>query len=546
MSLRRSPSSSPTAEAAAGRPVILLRPAPQVARAWGKYDALLYNLMTMNLAVMFSIPILAAAAFYPRGSLPVAIVVAGVFCCAEAAVYAFLASSMPRSGGDYHFQRRLVSGSVASVFAFTGVVLGGAVWMAIAGWFAADVAVGPALVIGGELLGSPALVGLGRFAQSDTGAFALSILVIAWSSLVNIWGMRVYAGLQRVFWVAGSAALIAAVVLAVAFRSRVSGDSALFDIAIQRAAVIGYEPAHGGALIASTIALVPFAAFSLIYPAWSVQQAGEVREARSLRSQMLTIFLAEAITVVLSAVVVAVAMSWLGRSGLAAGSYLFFTDHDALPFPTVPFFWFFDGLLWPAGVIALCLVVLFNAWFWMWVPDITLAASRVMLAMSTDRALPRWLGDTARRNGAPVKAVLVFAAGCLVPAFLFAYTDVWRLTLAVTLLNVVAFAVTCAAAAAMPFMRRELYRESTAAPYEVLHLPLVTLCGAAFVAFTAFLVWRFAVDDALALGGGWQSRFIFVVALYLGSLALLYGFRRYRRRREGAEIEIMYRRVDDD
>ncbi len=65
-------------------------------------------------------------------------------------MYAFLVSTMPRDGGDYTFQSRLLGGAAGAVFAFAGVVVGGALWVAIAGWFASRIAVGPLIVLTGR------------------------------------------------------------------------------------------------------------------------------------------------------------------------------------------------------------------------------------------------------------------------------------------------------------------------------------------------------------------------------------------------------------
>lgn len=531
---------------AGDRPLITLRRAPTVAREWAVSDALLYNLMTMNLAVMFTIPFLVALAFFPAGSLPVAILIAGLFCCAEAAVYAFLASSMPRSGGDYYFQSRLISPGAGTVFVFTAVVLGGALWMAIAGWFAAKVAVGPLLHVLGTLSGSSGLLDAAAFVQSGPGVLVMSLLVIAWSALVNYWGMRVYALLQRGCWLVGGAALVVAALVVAALGPDAVGDGTPYREALGTARSLGFGASPGPGAVASTLWLVPVAAFSLIYPAWSVQQAGEVRRADSLRAQTIVILGAEAVTVVLAAGVLAIVLALVDRQALAAAAYLFFQAPESMPVPTLPFFWFLQSGLWPGGVVALALCALFNAWFWMWVPDITLAATRVLESMSSDRSLPRALGRLRGRRRTPAVATLFFSAVCVVPSLLFAFTELWRLTLAVTLLNVPAFAATCGVAAALPYLDRELYRESTAARFEFLGVPLLTWCGVAFVCFAAFLTWRFAADDALALGLHRWVLLAFVGGAYAVSAALYQVVRRLRRGQEGQELEIVYRPITGD
>jgi basic amino acid/polyamine antiporter, APA family len=532
---------------------LFLRRSPVVDRVWHPLDGLLYNLMTMNVVVMFSIPLLTAVAFYPTGSLPKAILIAAPFCLAQGLVYAFLASSMPRSGGDYHFQSRLISGSAATVFAFTGVVLSGAMWMAIGGWFASKVAVTPFLVLFGFMTDQAGLVSLGRWFLAPHGLFVLSLLVILWCALLNVWGMRAYAWFQRVFWLLGLAAL--AVVLVLLYRSThaefvLSFDSlardafgieAAYHTTLQRARELGFDPARDPGVLGGTLSLLPVAAFVLIYPAWSVQQSGEIKRAGELRMQLLMIVVAEIVTVLLSAGVLALAISRFGAEFLGASAFLFFGHPEQLPMPVAPFFGLFMGSLWTNGLVMVVVAILFNAWFWMWAPDITLAASRVLLAMSSDRLLPHQIGAIEPRSKAPVNAILLFSLLCVGAAALYAYSDFWLLTLDAALLNILAFGVTCGAAVVFPFTKRELYRESTAARYEVLGVPVISIAGGIFLLFTGFVIARFLMDDALGINV--PVSLAFVGGLYLGSLVLHYGYLWYRRHREGIDVEVVYREV---
>jgi amino acid transporter len=405
-------------------------------------------------------------------------------------------------------------------------------------------AVGPFVLIMGRRLGSEPLTDLGLWLLSDHGLMALALLVTGWSALVNVWGMRAYAVLQRVFWSVGAVCM--ALLLVAVLASDFSVDAALRQRTIAEAVRLGSgERAAGGALM-TTIALIPVAAFPLIYPAWSVQQGGEIRRARELRAQLRMILGAELAAVLLAVATLTTATSYLGREYLGASAYLFFHAPESLPGDVVPFVGILHSSGWLGGLPLIVVGVLFNAWFWMWAPDITLAASRVLLAMSADRLLPPWLGFLDARTGAPVRAIASFSLLCVLAALMYAYTGFWRLTLDAALLNVVAFAVTCAAAATFPWTKRELYRECPAAPYEVAGVPLITLLGAVFVGFTGLLVWRFLVDDALSLGADPLLSLGFVAGLYLLSLCLYFGFRYYRRRREGAEVEVFYREMPVD
>jgi basic amino acid/polyamine antiporter, APA family len=523
------------------KPLVALHRVPRVAVSWGTRDALAYNLMSMNPAMMLAIPLLAAFAYYSADSLGVAFLLAGVFCGAQAIVYAFLASSIPRSGGDYYFQSRLLSRTVGSVVGLACIVFGGALWMAIACWLAGNVVVGPALVIVGRLAGSSALEAGGVWVQTGSGMFCLSIGVIGWALLINLRSPSSYLRLQLVFWIVGCAAIVVPVLLSLLSPARAIVDSASFVAATGAARALGYGSDGRGATAGQVLALLAVAAFPLIYPAWSIHHVGEMKGASRLRSQVLTMLGAELITVVASAVVIWLLVSRIGASALAAGAFLFIDHRAGLPMPTLPVFWFFTGEIWPSGVAALCLVVFFNALFWMWVPDIPLAASRVLVGMARSRSLPSCLGRVSLRDGTPVAALLAFSLLSLAPAAAYSYTELWRLSMTVTLLNGLSFALTCILAALLPYLHRETYRYSTAAPFEVLRVPVVTILGCAFVTFIGVVAWRFTVDGRLSFGWSPLLAWALCAACYGLSIALVFGYGAYRRRHESLEVEVIYR-----
>ena len=106
-------------------PLLQFTPSRRVERVWPPLDAFLYNMMTINVVIGFSIPFLAAAAYYPTGSWPLATAASAALGVAEAVVYSFLASSMPRSGGEYYFQGRILSTGIALGVLLHGSCVGG-------------------------------------------------------------------------------------------------------------------------------------------------------------------------------------------------------------------------------------------------------------------------------------------------------------------------------------------------------------------------------------------------------------------------------------
>jgi len=506
---------------------------------WSPIDSFVYNFAANNVAVAFGIPLVAGAAvYYPVGSLSIAILVAGLACLAEALVYSFLVSSMPRNGGDYVFQNRLLGPTAATTFSFAGVVLGGALWMGITGWFAAKVAVGPFIIMLGVKLDVRAVTAAGQWLFSANGVVVLGLLAVLWSSVVNIRGMVVYARVQRVLGTVGLAALLALV--AYFALTRLSVNQSVYRGMMLRAVEAGYGVQGRSDELRAIVDLLPLAAFGLIYPGWVAFQAGEVRRSGSLRIQLATITGSKALGIVFALVVLPLPIHHVGEELFGASVYLALRDPDAF-WVLAPSLLALNTAPWLSWITLGLAAIAVNMWFWVWVPNHMLAASRVMLAMTWDRLLPRSMGTLHRRWGTPVRAILVFAALSVVMVFAYASLGVWDLALHATLVNLIMFAVTCLGAAAFPFTRRELYRESTAARFEVMHVPLISVAAFVFIAFAGFVAWRYVTADALSAGVSLREIGFFLAAVYGTSLALHLVLRRYRRTHESADIELYYR-----
>ena len=518
-----------------------LREVEHPPRVWSPLDAFLYNVMTTNVAVTFGIFLVAGAAFYfPVRSMTLAILITGGFCVCQALVYAFLVSSMPRNGGDYVFQRRLVSRWAGAVFAFTGVVVGGALWMAIAGWFASRVAVGPFLILLGQGTHVAGFTRAGDWVFSPPGLVALGLVAVVWSAFLNMRGMRAYARLQRVLVVAGSAALI--VLVAYFVLTRLDTNNSAYSEILLRAYYDGFmRSGHLGGLTAA-IQLLPIVAFGLIYPGWIAFQAAEVKRASSLPVQSVTIVAGKVVSVVFALILLPLPISHMGEELFGASAYL--AVHDPAAFWVLaPRLFSISAAPWLAWVTLLSLAIAANAWFLLWVPNHTLAASRVLLAMSWDRLLPRWLSRLGSENGAPALAIVSFSviSACLVVSSL--RFGIWRLLIAATMVNVITFGITCAAAALFPFTHRELYRESTAGPYEIARVPLISVAGLAFTVFAGYLSWRYLQFQPLTETHNSVDSLLTLAILYGAPAVALLVFRWYRQGHEGADIDVYFRDV---
>jgi amino acid transporter len=526
-----------------------VRKASGLVRAWSPFDAWVYNVLAINVVVQAALLFVLIPVLYPGASVWLAALIAGSVCCAEALVYALLISAMPRSGGDYVFQSRILGGAWATIFAFTLIALSAAIFMALAGWLGANLIFGPFLTVLGAIHGIGWMRSVGEFFLKPEGVFTMGVICTLWAAFVTIVGMRFYAMVQRWFFGVGAASL-AILVVAVLFSDHQSFVSN-FDSLM--ATNFGIDNAYGSVLetgrgtedlsfsLGATLLATVVASFSLIYPGWSAQTGGEIKRAGNVKTNIRAIVGAEVFSFLIMALIAGLLVSKIGGDFLYASGNLYYNTPDQYTLPAPPFF----GLLLaiaPGGTFFIWLAfIMFLSWFWMWFPNIPLAGSRVLVAMSFDRVLPEWLGRVNPRTHTPVNAIVLYSIPMIGLAALYAFNDnFYKLTLGLAVQGLTAIAVTMVAAALFPYLKPEFYKTTIVSRYKLFGLPLTVPAAAVFVAFALFCEYQYFTADELGING--NEGLIFVFATYAIALSVYLVARIYRRR-EGVDLGVVYREL---
>src|SRR2546428_12992287 len=101
------------------RPALFLRNATGLVKAWSTFDAFLYSFWSVNL-ITLGLYGMSFVYTVPDGQLIAGILIFGVLVTFLVITYAGLVSVMPRTGGDYAWQSRILGGGVGFVLAITG------------------------------------------------------------------------------------------------------------------------------------------------------------------------------------------------------------------------------------------------------------------------------------------------------------------------------------------------------------------------------------------------------------------------------------------
>lgn len=527
------------------------RKASGLVRDFSQLDAWIYNVMAINIVVNVSLSYVLLAITYPQASPWLAFVLAGVFCTFEAIVYAVFTTAMPRSGGDYVFQSRILGGGVATLFAFSAVTLSQIIWMGVAGWLGANLIFSPFLTLLGGVYEWNWALDAGEWFAKPIAIFVMGVACSVWSSWVNIRGLRLYALLQRyLFWI-GMACLVV-VLVAMLLQSSTDFQSNFNTFMANNYGVDNAYQAvidQGGTAdtsfsLGSTLLAMVIAAFALIYPAWSVQQAGEIKRADSLRGNMRTIVGAEVFSFLVVAITAALLFSRVGAEFLYASGSTFYGGGEAI-LPVAPFFGFFTALVTTAPIFIWISFLMFLAWFWMWFPNITLGGTRVMTAMSIDKVLPEFIGRVSRKTHTPINAIVIFGIACIGLSAMYAFID-WfvELTLGLLILNITGFAATMVAAVAFPWKRKDMYAASPAAGLKVFGVPLMTVAAVIFLGFVAYVDIQAVRADELGLNG--TKGLLFVGGTYLVAAVIYIASKLYRKQREDLDLKMVYQELPSE
>lgn len=533
-------------------PNIFLRNATGLVRSWSVMDAFIYAFFSINL-VTLGMYIMSQAWYFEGGMIP-ALIIGGLLVLPEVAVYAALIATMPRAGGDYVWQSRIFNGGVGYVLSITGWCFILWLWTPLYADMLRHVVVVPLA----------AVLGFGSFAvmvaSSPVAWFVVVLVTCLFVTVVIAGGMKTYARVQKVcFWTGTSALMVVIVLLLLSDRAGFAarfdhGFATLFGVQNAYAQVESYAvdlgpttPLFGGSLMAIGL-LLPYLAFFNLWPNWGATLYGEIKGSSDVRRNFAGMAFAVIITTAL-AVVFLLALNRAVDFDFFMRANAVFWQHrwDPSSIPEILPVWPYPVLFAIFGinntVVQVLILVAMSMWFFGWAGTLFLSSTRVLFSISFDRLLPEAVARVSPRTRTPVVALLIM----VIPGVIVSALYIWdlfgfsSLTLVSTLVIAITILGTTIAATILPFTKRDLYRASPIARFEVGGVPLVTVFGALFAAFLLFLIYQWLIDPNELFGISYRNTtsVVFVLLLYLLAAVMYLGMRVWRRR-VGIDVEKIY------
>jgi amino acid transporter len=528
------------------------RKASGLVRGLSFIDAFGVGFMNQGLTPSMWVMISLGVGVYTGGNLIIATLLSALLCgIGFSLVWGILGGSMPRSGGEYIYNSRILHPLVGIAESF-GNAFVWIMWIYVLAPWTID----PGLVMMFQFLDMPEAA---EFCTTPIAVFLISSVVSFIALLFVVFGVKVFASVQKVVMALGIVGCVI-ILLVLSFTSRDSFVQSWNNLAAEYGSLT-YDQFLSGAKAAmeeagdvlpttwnwfDTLGVMVAGSWLFAYSYCITFIAGEVkRPDKTIILANLSAILVPAFFMLWLAIALyntvgfefVSATAWMDNSGEVISGYNF------------PWSTHFVGL---AAVITqnkfltfmmALSFILFNLW---WVALSYLAFPRILFAWGMDRMGPKWFADIDYRWASPVKNhILCFILGEIGIA-LYAFRGNPMEGLSVTGLEIVSvFGVTAIAAALFPFSKRarQIWESSPYRRWNILGIPVITIGAIVNLIYLAILFYFFIVMpdlEGLTIG----SLILYGVIWGLG--ILWYFYWKWRNRQVGVDTDVTYGELPPD
>ena len=530
---------------------LFVRQSTGLVREASALDATIFNaVFSAPVGATLAIGILWALSAFPGADPIWATIIAVVLNIPVLIMMALLASSMPRTGGDYVWVSRILAPPVAMVSNFAAALsamIGATFWARFFPVFA----LGPILVSLGVLLNNATLVEWGTNFQTKTEWIfvgGLSMILLMTAILVS--GTKTTFRFQNAFWFIAMAGTF------IAFGALLLGDSSSFNAnfdtlnksfgggsttdIITAAGTAGAmpDPTNMNATLPTVFAIMVF----MMWSWWSVYLSGELKSASNRGRQLSVMFgglLFDGIFIVLGLVLFFKVVPYDLATALNTGG------NEAYAIPSGPWYQFLSSLVQNVPVLALLILGSFMFWSLPAMVGNTFMPIRTVFAWAFDRVLPEKLANVNERTHSPVPAiVLIMVLVTAMLAWSVLSTDFFTWLALGVEAGVVCIVIVGIAAIAFPRRRPDLY-QSSPANVRFLGIPVLYIVSPLAILVMLFLVWCTVTYPALALAGNMDN--LWQIPAFMGSIVVIglaiFYTAKFVRRSQGIDLDLVYREL---
>lgn len=535
---------------------VFFRAASGLIRKVSTFDAALFSILATNLGVGMMYSFIWAPFLFPGGNMILALLFMLVLLSPHVLCFIMLSAAMPRSGGDYIFNSRILHPLIGFVGNFMVVILVG-YWVATNSYFFVDWVIQPALGTMGMIVGGQTgqwLLGASEFLYGNLpmqlliAAIAVTIVFLVFLGPIS----RVMK-VQRVGWVIAIASTI--VIFGLFAMTNHSGfvntlDSFMYtnlgvsngyQSVIDEAISYGFNP-NVAFNISDSFLMFAIMAYTTFSTVMTVSIGGELKSGAKIKSQAAIQFSGILFTTVMAIILASLLTTVVGQPFLAATGYQYFALW-AYPTGFAPAYTFFAMIL--TNNILLLWLITIGTMVWLVVYAIPwwAAATRSVFAWAFDRIIPSKLADVSPTSGAPINSnIMMYLITLAFIGLLYFFpiltgAFVWGSIAAIYLFMAVPVAI-----AAMVFpLRKTLYEASPLVRYKVGPIPVISIVGMLAVIFDLIIIAVYMVPE-YAIGGS-DPGTLTMIGIITTVGIIIYFVSRYLRKREGVDIDLSFKSI---
>jgi APA family basic amino acid/polyamine antiporter len=532
-------------ESVSGTPTLFLRNATGLVRGWSVRDSIIYAVMATNFVTLGIYEFTFAGPAFPKGQFITSILISAVLVSFLVVAYSGLIVTIPRAGGDYVWQTRILGSGIGFVMAATGWWFILWLWAPIYGNILSVQLFQPLWAT----LGSPG--GAAWFA-SKNGIFVVCLIAIAIAGLLVSLGMAGYARIQK--WCFAGGLLAFAVVVILLLTHSHSSFVSSFNYEGQKlfgvhnayaatnaaAAKAGYSTyGLGFGPIGPSMLLVPAMMFFILWPNWGSTLYGEIRGASDFKRVFTGMFSGLWITVILTIVfllLVAKTIGWDFYQNLNSLDYNLTPQFGIWPYPFM-----FAGWLVHNTVFQVVLILALSLWFFGWVGTLFLSSTRVIFAAAFDRVLPSRAAEVSEKRQVPFYSLILMLLPAAGLSAVYAYSGSFRnYFLDATLVIAVTYLFSAIAVVILPWRKPELWAASPASRFKFLGVPIVLAAGWVTIGLLLFCLYEWFSNSLYFVNN--KSSLVFMGAMYVLAI-IVYVTARIVRRRQGIDLGLINKEI---
>jgi amino acid transporter len=529
-------------------PTLFLRKATGLVRGWNVRDSIIYACLATNFVTLGIYEFTFAGPAFPKGQMLASVVISGIWVSFLVIAYAGLIVTIPRAGGDYVWQTRILGSGLGFVMSVTGWWFILWLWAPIYGNILSVQLFEP---LWATLKWTWPNGGAAWFG-TNTGIFVVTLITIGLAGILVSIGMGGYAKIQRWCFIGGMIGFIVVVVLLLVnshanfvssfnFEAqKLFGVSDAYHKTNVAAAKAGYTTTpFGFGPLGPTMLLVPAMMFFILWPNWGATLYGEIRGASDFRRVFTGMFVGLWITVACTVIFFLLMAKTVGWDFYQNANSLFYNLTPQFGIWPYPFM--FAGWLVHNTVFQVALILVLSLWFFGWVGTLFLSSTRVIFAAAFDRVLPDRAAEVSERRKVPMYSLLLMLLPAAGLAAIYAYSTTFRTyTLDATLVIAVTYLFSAIAVVLLPFLKKDLWRASPASRVKLFGIPIVPVAGVITIGLLGFNLVEWFTNDNYFVNN--SDSLIYMGSMYVLAI-LIYIVARIVRRRQGIDLGLVNKEI---